>query len=140
MNNKKKVAIYCRVAREDDEIIKMQEAVLQKFAEENHYNNISVYADNGFNGLNFNRPAFNRLNNDISAGIIETVIIKYVSRISRNCLDLFKWVDNIRNKGVALKSIVDDVDNDYLHEMTIIIQQAYKKYRANQRAQNNVAH
>ena len=57
-NNKIRVAIYCRVAREDDEIIKMQEETLRKFAEEHDYDNVSIYSDNGFSGLNFNRPAF----------------------------------------------------------------------------------
>jgi len=33
INYNRKVAIYCRVARENDEIIKMQEFILRKFAE-----------------------------------------------------------------------------------------------------------
>ena len=96
-----KIALYCRVDREDDEIMKIQEAMLRKFAKENYYSNVSVYADNGFNGLNFNRPAFNRLNEDISAGLIGTVIVTNISRISRNSFDFYNWIDNIRNEGVS---------------------------------------
>ena len=137
MNNKIKVAVCCRVAREDDEIIKEQEAMIRRFAEENDYINISVYADNGFNGLNFNRPAFKRLNDDISAGLIETVIVKDISRLSRNYIDVLDWVDNIRDKGVSFISVLDDFTA--LKEINNALIQAFNAYQAKQKKRNHLS-
>jgi len=134
--NKGNVAIYCRVAREDDEAIKIQETMLRRFAEENDYDNISIYADNGFHGLNFERPAFKRLNEDISAGIIGTVIVKDMCRLGRNFIDVFNWVDNIQSKGVSFKSITDDFNS--LQEINNTILQLFNDYRVNQQARNCV--
>lgn len=128
MENKTKVAVYCRVAREDDEVIKNQEEMLWQFAEKNGYNNISIYADNGFNGLNFNRPAFIRLNEDISAGLIEIVIVKDISRISRNYLDASEWINNIRGKGVSFKSVLDNVDDNFINEIIHPLRQFFNEY------------
>ena len=131
LDKKRKVALYCRVAREDDEIIKNQEAMIRRFAEENDYNNISIYSDNGFNGLNFNRPAFKRLNDDISAGLIETVIVKDISRLSRNYFDVTEWVDNIQNKGVSFISVIDDFTA--LKKINNTLRQSFNEYCTKQK-------
>ena len=136
MENKIRVALYCRVAHEDNEAIKNQEKILRQFAVENSYNNISIYADNGFNGLNFNRPAFIRLNEDISAGLIEAVIVKDMSRISRNYLEAPEWINNIRGKGVSFKSVSDNFDDKFIDEIMnplrqFIIESGKKQKRRN---------
>jgi len=135
MVDNKRVAVYCRVAREDDDIIRIQESMIRRFAEENDYINISVYADNGFNGLNFNRPAFKRLNDDISAGLIETVIVKDISRLSRNYIDVLDWVDNIRDKGVSFISVLDDFTT--LTKINNMVLQAFNDYQAKQKKRNH---
>jgi len=136
MDKKRKVALYCRVAHEDNTAIKIQEEMIRRFAEENNYINISIYADNGFNGLNFNRPAFKRLNDDISAGLIETVIVKDISRLSRNYIDVFNWVDNIRDKGVSFISMLDDFTA--LTKINNSLIQAFNDYRAKQKKRNHL--
>ena len=136
MDNKRKVAVYCRVAREDNEIIKEQEMTIRRFAEENDYTNLSIYADNGFNGSNFNRPAFKRLNEDITAGLIETVIVKNLSRISRNQFDGFNWVDNIRDKGVSLQSVLDDLEGLQIINNAFV--QSFNEYLTKQKKRNHV--
>ena len=131
MVNNKRVALYCRVAREDDEIIKMQEVMLRQFAGENDFTNISTYADNGFHGLNFNRPAFKRLNEDISAGLIGTVIVKDISRIGRNYIDITDWIDTIEAKGVTFKSVIDDYN--FLKGINKMMLQSFNDYCAKRR-------
>jgi len=128
MENKMRVAIYCRVAHEDDEAIKNQEKILKKFAEENGFKNLSIYSDNGFNGLNFNRPAFIQMDNDIEAGLIDTVIVKNLSCFSRNTFNTFYWLDKIQSKGVSFKSFIDDFHA--LKEINNTLFQAFNEYRA----------
>jgi DNA invertase Pin-like site-specific DNA recombinase len=118
MNDKRAVAIYCRVARKDDTAIENQKINLQRFAEEKGYNNLFIYSDNGFNGIDSNRPAFNRLNEDISAGLIGIVIVRDISRIYRNQFDFLKWINNIQSKRISLKSVIDDFQLDSFTRVT----------------------
>ncbi len=56
MVDTKITAIYCRVACKDDDVIFSQERYLRDYARKQGFKNIYVYADNGCNGLDFNRP------------------------------------------------------------------------------------
>ena len=56
-------ALYCRLSRDDEQegmsgSIKNQQAILQKYAEENHFPNPRVFIDDGWSGVSFARPAF----------------------------------------------------------------------------------
>jgi len=107
MSDKRKVAIYCRVARLDEEEIKKQESELRVYAKGQGFNDISVYSDNGFGGMSFNRPAFSEMERDIETGKINMVICRDSSRISRNILDTVKWFDKIKHKGIKFKGVRD---------------------------------
>ena len=61
MENEKLVAIYCRVACMNDDAIEYQESMLLDYANQHGYSVTKVYKDNGFSGLNFERPAFQEL-------------------------------------------------------------------------------
>ena len=47
---------------------------------------VEVYVDDGWSGLNFQRPDFNRMLDDIEAGKIDVVITKDLSRLGRDHL------------------------------------------------------
>ena len=103
-------AIYCRLAKGCDDGIKSQELMVRKFAEENGHTNIKVYTDNGYGGHNYDRPAFSQLQADIEAGIVGTVLVENLSRITRNVLDIPDWVfDFLQEKtGIKFISVMDD--------------------------------
>ena len=69
-----KVGIYIRLSREDEEKEKYQESesignqrtLLMQYIKENKLNFISEY-DDGVSGTSFDRPAFNRMIQDIEA-------------------------------------------------------------------------
>ena len=46
-----------------------------------------VYVDDGYSGLNFNRPGFQRMIQDIQSGKINLVITKDLSRLGRNYIE-----------------------------------------------------
>lgn len=100
----KKTAIYCRVASADQLSLDIQKDRLCGYAADNGYDNLVLYMDNGFSGLNYDRPAFSRLEADIQAGIIEAVIVRDVTRIGRNILATEQWIERLRDKGIALIS------------------------------------
>jgi len=57
---------------------------LSTFCHENGYEIYEVYADDGYSGLNFERPGFQRLLSDIMAGRINLVLTKDLSRLGRD--------------------------------------------------------
>ena len=84
-------ALYCRLSKDDmaqgdSESIKTQKAMLTQYAKEHGFMVVEVYVDDGFSGLNFERPDFNRMLDDIEAGKIDVVITKDLSRLGRDHL------------------------------------------------------
>ncbi len=50
------------------------------------------YVDDGYSGVNFDRPAFQRMIDDIEEGKIDTIITKDISRLGRNFLDTLYYI------------------------------------------------
>lgn len=96
-----KAAIYIRLARQDDEGAALQRSLLLDFAREQGFENCREYCDNGFNGVNLDRPAFSSMNKAIDNGEINTVIMKSICRVSRNFLLIDKWLEDIHDNGVS---------------------------------------
>ena len=76
-----RTAIYIRLSKEDDKIgesesITNQRSLLIKYVEENDYELVDIYIDDGYSGTNFNRPEFKRMLEDIEEGKINMVITK----------------------------------------------------------------
>ena len=79
------VGIYCRLSLDDGSVgesgsIQTQKMMLEKYCRDNHYTIKEVYIDDGYSGLNFDRPAFKQLLLDIEAGKINMVITKDLSK------------------------------------------------------------
>ena len=59
-------AVYCRLSKDDEQAgesvsIETQKMMLADFCYERGFSIYEIYADDGYSGLNFNRPAFTRL-------------------------------------------------------------------------------
>ena len=86
-----KGCIYCRLSREDgdkeeSDSITNQKALIRDYAA--NLPDVSIvdeYVDDGFSGVNFERPAFVRMMDDIKAGRIDCVIVKeaYVKQMTK---------------------------------------------------------
>ena len=90
--NKKhyKAALYCRLSKDDDDrigdssSIQTQKSLLKRYCRENSYLIHDFYVDDGYSGLNFDRPDFQRLLTDIDNGAVNMVITKDLSRLGRD--------------------------------------------------------
>ena len=59
-------AVYCRLSKDDEQAgesvsIETQKMMLTDYCHEQGFSTVAIYADDGYSGLNFNRPAFTRL-------------------------------------------------------------------------------
>ena len=83
-------ALYERLSRDDDlngesNSITNQKQYLEDYARRNGFTNIRHFTDDGFSGVNFNRPSFQELIKEVEAGNVATIIVKDMSRLGRNC-------------------------------------------------------
>lgn len=111
-----KTALYCRFSRDDGDIeastsIKNQKAILQVFLEKNNFILVDYYIDDGFTGLNFNRPDFKRMIGDIEKNRIDLVITKDLSRLGRDYIATGDIIENyFPDKNVRYIAINDNID------------------------------
>ena len=84
-----RAGLYCRLSK-DDELrtestsIGTQRSIMTDYCLEHGYEIVNVYVDDGFSGLNFNRPGFQNLLEDIDRNKINLVITKDLSRLGRD--------------------------------------------------------
>ena len=74
-----------------------------------------TYIDDGFTGTDFNRPSFQRLLNDIKNGNINCVIVKDLSRLGRNYIEVGKYIEQVfplfNIRFIAINDFVDSFKN-----------------------------
>jgi len=110
-------ALYPRLSHEDElqgesNSISNQKRILETYAKQNGFSNLRWYTDDGYSGANFQRPGFQAMLADIEAGKVGTVIVKDMSRLGRNYLQVGMYTDMIfPQRGVRFIAINDGVDS-----------------------------
>ncbi|MCI9071246.1 MAG: recombinase family protein [Lachnospiraceae bacterium] len=70
------------------------------------------YIDDGFSGVNFERPGFQRMLEDAKAGKIDCIIVKDLSRLGRNYIEAGKYIERIFPMlGIRFIAINDNYDS-----------------------------
>ena len=73
---------------------------------------VDTYADNGYSGMNFKRPEYMRMMQDLRAGKINCVIVKDISRLGRHFVLTSEYVERIfPDLGTRLICVNDDYDS-----------------------------
>jgi len=65
----------------------------------------AAYDDGGFSGATLDRPAVQRLLNDIEANKIDTIVVYKVDRLTRSLADFAKIVEALDARGVSFVSV-----------------------------------
>lgn len=111
-------ALYARLSAEDDmngesNSIIHQKAILKEYVANHGFTNCHYYIDDGITGVTFEREAFQKMITDIEQGLVGTVIVKDLSRLSRNYLVTGQYTEIIfPNYNVRFIAISDNVDSD----------------------------
>lgn len=117
-----KVAIYCRLSREDvDKLnegddsgsIKNQKMLLVDYATKNDMMIYKVYSDDDYSGADQDRPDWNRMLRDAENGDFNVIICKTQSRFTREMEMVEKYIHgHFLEWGIRFIGVVDNVDTN----------------------------
>ena len=117
LESAKITALYCRLSVDDGKTgesnsISTQKDILAKYAQDNGFVNIRFFIDDGWSGVNFERPAVREMLDEVDAGNVSTVIVKDLSRFGRSHVYVGLHTEyTFPNKGVRFIAIHDNVDS-----------------------------
>lgn len=111
-----KVAVYARISRSDDNnhhnSIDNQIKGITDYCKAHKYPITKIYKDINVSGRTMNRPEFNLMMNDVDGGLIDTIIVKDLSRFGRNHLEVGTYLDKIfLIHNIRFIAIDDNYDN-----------------------------
>lgn len=105
----KNVVAYCRVSTDKADQLNSFQAQKDFFTEYckiNNLNLVHIYADEGISGTKTkNRTAFNQMMKDSEGHIFELVLVKDISRLARNTVDLLQSVRKLRSLNIDTQFI-----------------------------------
>ena len=110
-------ALYCRLSRDDDvqgdsNSIANQKRLLSRYAKDYGLSNTKYFVDDGYTGTNFNRPGFTEMIEAIEDGYIGAVMVKDMSRLGRDYLQVGIYTDQFfPEHGVRFIAVNDGVDS-----------------------------
>ena len=119
MKQKQYIAgLYFRLSQEDERqgesaSIEHQRTILRKYAEERGFEIHDEYIDDGISGTTFQRPEVQRLLDDAKTGVVNTIIVKDLSRFGRNYIEVGQYIDYVFPAfGIRFIAIQDNVDTE----------------------------
>ena len=110
-------ALYERLSRDDEQAgesnsILNQKKYLEEYARQKGMRNIRHFCDDGYSGVSFNRPGFAALLEEIEAGRVENLLVKGLSRLGRNYLQVGYYTEILfPKKGVRFIAVNNNVDS-----------------------------
>ncbi|WP_302577727.1 recombinase family protein, partial [Anaerobutyricum hallii] len=111
-----RVGIYCRLSK-DDELngesasISNQRDILTNYCNSQGWQIVGVFQDDGYTGLNTERPDLQRLLQACEKGLVNLVITKDQSRLGRNHVQTGYLMEEFFPKhGVRYVALYDNVD------------------------------
>ncbi|CAK7000600.1 MAG: hypothetical protein ENTB_00006 [Enterocloster aldenensis] len=113
-------ALYERLSRDDDfkgkkrdsNSIVHQKQYLEDFARRMGFTNIRHFTDDGYTGVNFDRPGFQAMIKEIEAGNVAICLCKDLSRFGRNYLQVGFYTEIMfPQKGVRFIAINNNIDS-----------------------------
>lgn len=125
-------ALYEKLSRDDNLVgesnsITNQKKYLEDFACKRGFSNIRHFTDNGYSGVNFNRPGIQALIAEAEAGNIGTIIVKDMSIFGRNYLQVGFYTEVLFPQKdvrfIAVNNSIDSTnasDNDFAPFLNIM--------------------
>ena len=111
-------ALYVRLSVEDGDkgesnsVINQKQLLSDYISENNDFNFYDYYVDDGYSGTDFDRPAFKRLLDDMKNKKFNTIIVKDLSRLGRNYIEVGNYIEQIFPLfNIRFIAINDNIDS-----------------------------
>ena len=98
-------AYYYRAASYTELNLDNQMYRLLTHAKESGITAYALYADSGYSGLNFDRPAFAEMQLAMSQGRIGKIVVTDISRISRNTSDILIFSEEAAQQDIEFETV-----------------------------------
>ena len=127
-------AVYLRLSREDGDVAEggrafsnsisnQKELVMDYLESRADIQVYSVYTDDGWSGVDFERPEFQRMLDDIREGLVDCVVVKDLSRFGRNYIESGRYIEKIFPmlgvRFIAVNDGYDSLDGQYGDDMVV---------------------
>lgn len=100
--------------KDDSNSIQNQRLLLEKYAADHGFENTRFIYDDGYSGTNFNRPGWQEFLELMDAGKVETLIVKDMSRLGREYLQVGQYTELIfPSNRIRFIAVNDGVDSLY---------------------------
>lgn len=122
-NYQYRTGAYLRLSKGDGDVdgtvkgesnsISNQRLLIDRFLQENpEFYLVETYIDDGYSGTNFERPAMQKLLDDIDQGKIDCVLVKDLSRFGRERIETGTLIlKTFKEKGIRFIAINDHYDS-----------------------------
>lgn len=108
-----RIAAYCRVSTDKEDQLNslaVQKAFFVEYAEKNGHDLVGLYADEGISGTKTkNRLEFRRMMADGERGVFQLLVVKDISRLARNTVDLLQSVRRLKARGIETVFLTADM-------------------------------
>lgn len=117
-------ALYLRLSREDvpgteeapresNSIRSQRDLLLAYLKTHDEIRLVGEYADDGYSGSDFSRPAFRQMMEDIKKKKVNCILVKDLSRFGRNYIETGRYLERVFPVlGVRFIAVNDDYDSD----------------------------
>ncbi|WP_251548767.1 recombinase family protein [Pumilibacter intestinalis] len=112
------VGMYVRLSRDDERqgeslSIENQKTILSEYIEQQGWTLHDVYVDDGISGTTFERPGVKRLLEDAKSGVINTILVKDMSRFGRNYIMVGQYLDYVFPLyNIRFVALTDNIDTE----------------------------
>ena len=127
-------SIYLRLSKEDGDVtsgsknesnsISNQKSLVMDYLKDKHdIQVVSIREDDGYSGVDFNRPGFQLMLEDIKKGIIDCIIVKDLSRFGRNYIEVGRYLEKLFPmlgvRFIAVNDNYDSLEVDTAHDIVM---------------------
>lgn len=109
------IAAYCRVSTDKaDQLnsLETQRKFFIEYAEKSGHRLVRLYADEGLSGTKVkHRKEFQRMMADAELGLFEQLVVKDISRLARNTVDLLQSVRRLKALGIQTLFLTANMDS-----------------------------
>lgn len=113
-----RAAVYVRLSKEDaekevsDSIVNQKDLIYDFLKGQADIEPAGEFIDDGYSGVDFQRPAFLRLLREIEAGRIDCIVVKDLSRFGRNYIEAGRYLEQqFPDKNIRFIAINDGYDS-----------------------------